>query len=262
MPRSAPYASTCPRPPRTRRDPIAPPASAQVSITVVDSNQNPIPAVRIDVMGRGELIAVESTSENGTADLASERWSEVRRLTLSHLAYRTLIVQVDEIPSDGVIHLEPQAVAIEGVDVAGRELCPVVESPEARSLWESVAALYSPDTENRALSAILIRRGGGVPETDLHRESTSEGRAYAVAWDGWTWHGSDHTPRPISERARTEGYAWDPVEIGGNGPTPPCTAAPRTTSRHRPSASCTTSGLKGRRTGSRRSPSARGNVTG
>ena len=152
-------------------------ATAQVSITVVDSNRNPVPAVRIDVMGRGELIAVESTSENGTADLASERWSDVRRLTLSHLAYRTLIVQVDEIPADGVIRLEPQAVAIEGVDVAGRELCPVVESPEARSLWESVAALYSPDTENRALSAILTRHGGGVPETDLYRESTSEGRA-------------------------------------------------------------------------------------
>jgi hypothetical protein len=190
-------------------------ASAQLRITVIDSYGTPVPSVRIDVMGQGEVIAVHSTSAEGVADLDNERWSEVRRLTFSHLGFRTLIVQAGGVPADGVIALEPEAVAIDGLDVEGRELCPIAPSEEARDLWARTAARYSPDTENRALSAFLERGGGRVPETELYRPAATDGSPYLVAWSGGVWHGDDWSPKPLSQRALAEGYAWEPIEIGG-----------------------------------------------
>lgn len=190
-------------------------ASAQLRLTVVDSYGTPVPSVRIDVMGQGEVLAVHSTSADGVADLDDERWSEVRRLTFSHLGFRTLIVQAGDVPADGMIALEPEAVAIDGLDVEGRELCPIVPSEEARDLWARTAARYSPDTENRALSAFLERGGGRVPETELYRPAASDGNPFLVAWAGGVWHGDDWSPKPLSQRALAEGYAWEPIEIGG-----------------------------------------------
>jgi len=158
------------------------PVRAQRSIEVVDSFGRPVPAVRIDVFGRGELIAVHSTSEEGWAELASDRWSDVRRISLSHLGFRTRIVQAEELPSDGVIRLEPEALSIEGLSVTGRELCPIDATDEARQLWSEMASLYSSETESRALSAFVSRRsisaasetpGNGATPTCIRRRLTT-----------------------------------------------------------------------------------------
>jgi hypothetical protein len=191
------------------------PAASQVSIQVVDSDGRPIPAVRVDVFGRAELIGVESTSAQGTAELSAERWSEVRRISLSHLGFQTLILQVEDVPADGVIRLEPRAVQIEGLTVEGSPVCPIADDRDARRLWSEVASLYSASTGSRAWSAYLSRSAGSVRQDGLHRASDSRSVDYVAAGHPDVIHGGDHTPRSLDELVSTEGYAWPPLVIDG-----------------------------------------------
>ncbi len=191
------------------------PVSGQVTIQVVDANGRPIPSVRIDVFGLGELIGVDSTSARGVAELDDERWSEVRRISLSHLGFQTLVVQAHDLPADGVLHLEPEATAIEGLMVEGGELCPVLDEPAARRLWSEVAARYSTDTGHRAWSAYMSQYGGSVREGELHLPPGGTTIDRVVAGQGGTIHGGDHSRRSVEERVSEEGYTWPPLVIAG-----------------------------------------------
>jgi hypothetical protein len=191
------------------------PLAGQVSVKVVDQSGRPVPAVRIDVLGLGDLIGTVSTTAEGTAELSFERWSEARRLTLTHLEFRTLIVQVDDIPSDGLIRLEPEATAIEGLDVTARPLCPIDDDDRARRLWSEVASRYSSETPSRAWFARLSRYGGSVREQDLHRIPDSGFIHHLAAGGPGVITGDDHTPRSLDDRIESEGYAWRPLVVGG-----------------------------------------------
>ncbi len=194
---------------------LATPVVAQVSIRVVDSSGHPVPAVLIEVYGRGELIAVTSTSADGGAQLSSERWSQVRRITLRHLGFQTLIVQVDEIPPDGLIQLESRPIEIEGLTVEARELCPINDSPEARRRWSEVASLYSRETGSRAWSVYYSGHAGRVQEVDLHRPTDSGAVGRVSGGGAGVVHGGDRAPSSLDDHIRTEGYAWPPLIIGG-----------------------------------------------
>lgn len=194
---------------------LAAPVAAQRSVKVVDSFGRPAAAVRIEVYGTGELLGVRATAADGTAVLDVERWAEVRRISLSHLGLATRVVQVGDLPADGVVQLEPEAVAIDGVAVVGRELCPLEPTVEARERWQAASSLYSGETEGRALSARFLRGGERIPDTELYREHQSEMTDFLVAWGGGVWTGDDHDAKPLSERVVVEGYAWEPIDIGG-----------------------------------------------
>ena len=194
---------------------IASPLAAQVRVHVVDQNGSPVAAVRIDMLGRGELIGTASTSADGTAELNVERWSEVQRLTLTHLGFETMIVQVDDIPANGLIRLAPEATEIEGLSVAARQLCPIDDDERARRLWSEVAGRYSSDTGSRAWFARLSRYGGPVREQDLHRIPSAGFVNHLAAGGPGVIHGGDHTPRSLDERIWNEGYAWPPLVVGG-----------------------------------------------
>jgi len=191
------------------------PVGAQVPIRVVDADGRAIPAVRIDVVGSAELIAVDTTSARGFAVLSSDRWTEVRRLSLSHLGFQTLIVQAGDIPADGVIHLQPEATPIEGLTVEAGELCPIADDRRARTLWAEIAARYSADTGSRAWLAYLSLGGGVVGQDHVHRTSDVKTVNYIAAGGPGTIHGRDYTPRSLDDRISDEGYAWPPLVIGG-----------------------------------------------
>jgi len=112
---------------------LAAPSAAQVTVQVVDSNGRAVPSVRIDVLGRGEIIGSASTSAEGLAELAFERWSAAERITLTHLGFRTLIVQVADIPANGVIRLEPEATPVEGG--GGNSCVGLARHPPRRDYW-------------------------------------------------------------------------------------------------------------------------------
>ena len=194
---------------------LASPAAAQVSLQVVDSQGQPVPAVRVDVYGLGELIETVSTSEDGLVELSTEQWPDVRRVSLSHLAYQTMVIQIDDIPPDGVIRLEPEATEIEGFTVEAWELCPIDEDDKARELWEQVAARYSRDTGSRAWLAYFSRNTGAVREEDVHRLPDGGYRGVVSAGGAGVIHGDDHTPRSLDDRIAAEGYAWPPLVIAG-----------------------------------------------
>ncbi len=194
---------------------LSSPLAAQVTIQVVDPNGRPVPAVQISVLGRGELIGATSTSADGLADLTFERWSEAQRITLTHVGFETLIVQVADIPPDGLIRFEPQATAIEGLTVEAPDLCPVEDDERARRLWSEVASRYSVETGSRAWFASLSRYGGPVREQDLHRIPNSGFVNQIAAGGSGVIHGEDHTPRSLDDRIWNEGYAWPPLVVGG-----------------------------------------------
>jgi hypothetical protein len=194
---------------------LAAPLAAQISIRVVDSSGRPAPAVRVDVFGRGEIISVASTSAEGVAELSAERWTEARRLSLSHLTYRTLIVQVEDIPGDGVIVIEPQAMPIDPLTVEIGQLCPIVDEPAARQLWSQVAALYATDTGSRAVFARLSLSRSSVPSDRLHRTDDVE-VVEGVTTGGWgAPPDGDLLRATLEERIDRAGYAWPPFTIDG-----------------------------------------------
>jgi hypothetical protein len=156
-----------------------------------------------------------STNADGIAELSVERWAEEQRLTLTHLRFETMIVQVDDIPANGLIRLEPQATEIEGLSVVARQLCPIDDDQRARRLWSEVAGRYSTDTGSRAWFARLSRYGGSVREQDLHRIPNSGFVNHIAAGGPGVIHGGDHTPRSLDERIWNEGYAWPPLVVGG-----------------------------------------------
>jgi hypothetical protein len=194
---------------------IASPVAAQVRIHIVDQNGGPISAVRVDVLGRGELMGTASTNAEGTAELNVEPWEEVQRLTLTHLGFETMVVQVDELPANGLIRLEPQATEIEGLSVTALQLCPINDDDRARRLWSEVAARYSTETGSRAWFAHLSRYGGSVSEQDLHRVPNFGFVNHIAAGGPGVIHGGDHTPRSLDDRILNEGYAWPPLVVGG-----------------------------------------------
>jgi hypothetical protein len=194
---------------------IGSPLAAQVRVHVVDQNGSPVGAVRIDMLGRGELMGTASTSADGTAALNVERWAEVQRLTLTHLGFETMVVQVDDIPTNGLIRLEPEATEIEGLSVVAQQLCPINNDERARRLWSEVADRYSTDTGSRAWFARLSRYGGSVREQDLHRVPSARFVNHIAAGGPGVIHGGDHTPRSLDERIWNEGYAWPPLVVGG-----------------------------------------------
>jgi hypothetical protein len=194
---------------------LSAPAAAQVSIRVVDAGGAPVSAVRVDVYGRGEVLSTASTSGLGVAELSPERWSEARRLSLSHLGYQTLIVQVEDIPADGVIGIEPEAVPIDALSVDVGQLCPIVDESRARDLWSQVASLYATDTASRAWFAYLSSYGGYVREDGLFRASDSETTSLVAAGGPYDVLRSDLTSRGLDAQVSSDGYAWPPAVIDG-----------------------------------------------
>ena len=194
---------------------LSDPHAAQVSIRVVDAAGRPVTAVRVDVYGRGEILSTAATSAQGVAELSTERWSEARRITLSHLAYQTLVVQVEDIPADGVIAIEPEAIPIEAIYVEVGQLCPIVDEPEARRLWSQVASLYATDTGSRASFAYLSLHRGSVSADELRRTGD------LVMVDGVTngaWGPlvrADLANLSLDDRIERTGYAWPPFTIDG-----------------------------------------------
>lgn len=192
---------------------LASPASGQRSIRVVDTDGRPMPAVRVDLLGRGELIATYSTSAQGVADVGPERWSEVTRVSLSHLGFQTLIVQVADLSPDQALVLEPEPVELESILVEAGELCPVSDDPRARRLWAEVAARYAQDTGLRAWLARLSRYGGSVRQDELARPPAEAPATYLA---GGGPDGSAETPRSINDRIADEGYSWRAGALGAS----------------------------------------------
>ena len=194
---------------------VACPLEGQLTLQVVAPSGQPIPAVTVFVMGTGVVLEERSTDALGVVELSGERWSEARRLSLNHLGFQTLILQVDEIPADGVVHLAPVAVGIEGLDVLGRSLCPIDADPAARRLWQAVAALYAGDTGSRALSARFRRVGGR--DLELTRIPETAGAGIVLGRGAGMFNSEGRRVPTIEDQIERTGYAWAPFLIGGVG---------------------------------------------
>lgn len=190
--------------------------TAQVTLRVVDTEGLPISAVRVDVFGTGVHLEQASTDSDGQVTLTTEPWSQIRRVSLRHVAYQPRTVHVSELPADGVVQLEAEALPLEGMVVEAQpELCPIVGTPEARELWQAVASLYASDTDVRALSGTTRRARERVPAGSPSRGEL-DGPWWVYSSSAGAWDAGRRVQVPFTERVRTVGYGWEPLEIGGS----------------------------------------------
>lgn len=189
-------------------------AEGQVSLTIVDGSGAPVPAVSVHVLGTAEVIQELYTGTDGTVLIDTPRWPDVRRLSLSHLGFRTRILQADALPIDGTILIEPQPVGIEGFEVEARgELCPIAPDDGARALWSEVASRYADDTGRRRLAGTSLRGAGPVREPYLYRVDSdrlepSEDRIAPGVYRPGVRRGES-----LEQRVEEDGYAWKPPRI-------------------------------------------------
>ena len=133
---------------------LAGPGAAQVQLRVTAPDGTPVPSVRVEVSGTAERSRTVTTAAAAIVDLGTERWADVRRISLSHLGFETLLVQRDDLAPLTVLRLEPAALPIEGLTVGVEgSVCALDGSEEARALWAAVASRYSRDTGRRPLAA-------------------------------------------------------------------------------------------------------------
>lgn len=192
-----------------------PPAlSAQVSLQVVNSVGTPLPSVRVEVYGRGELLSVASTGADGIVTLDAEQWVQVRRLSLSFIGFQTLIVHADELPVGGIVQLEPLGTEIPGLTVSVPDLCPNGDDPEARRIWAEVAARYATDTGSRAMSARYQTAGAPTTQTSLRDLPDLEWQGYAFGASAGARHSVRQPDLTVDEQIAREGYAWPAISIG------------------------------------------------
>ncbi len=187
------------------------PAAGQVSIQAVDSEGHPIPAVQVEWYAPGALLGSTLTGPDGVAEIPEDGWESVVRIHLRFLGLETRVVQRRNLPDDGVIRMEPTAVAVEGITVEVGHLCPSVDDPRARREWARVARRYSPETGARARSANFRLSKERVAPEELYAEGDANPeRVHLAQSGGGVIHGDDPVFRPLDERTRSDGYAWPP----------------------------------------------------
>lgn len=190
-------------------------AFAQVSMTVVAPDGRPVPSAQVEWYALGELLGSAATDPTGAVQIPAERWKDVVRIHVRFLGMETRVLQVRDIPTDGVIRLEPRAVALPGITVEVGSFCPMEDEPGARAEWSRVADRYASDTGQRARSAYFrlskdrTDRGGLTPAPAPEAEGT-----YLAQSGGGVIHGGDRVFRSLDDRAREDGYAWPPFFDG------------------------------------------------
>ncbi|MEM7415700.1 MAG: carboxypeptidase-like regulatory domain-containing protein [Gemmatimonadota bacterium] len=193
---------------------LATPATSQVSLTVVDAAGLPVPAVSVHVLGTAEVIQELFTGSDGGVTIDTPRWPDVRRLSVSHLGFRTRILQADALPIDGVIPLERDAVGIEGLEVQARgELCPIDADPAAREVWAGVAARYASDTGRRRFAGTSKRGAGSVREQYLFRVDPGRLRVSEDRVTTPVYRAVDRRERFLEAFVEEEGYVWAPPRV-------------------------------------------------
>jgi len=91
-----------------------------------------------------------------------------------------------------------------------------VDDSDARALWEAVASRYSPATGERALSARMSRTGGPVRSDALHQWVAPDAPTMVFGRGGDGLGANGRWARG-GARVASEGYAWEPVLVGGIG---------------------------------------------
>ena len=185
-------------------------ASAQIELQIVDGSGLAVPAARVEVYGRAELLHVLSTDADGVATVPADRWDDARRLSITHLGFEALIVQSEGLRTGMRLQLTPEALTLEGLQVQVQgELCPLQESEAARALWQEVAARYSTDTGRRRLTASYLYGAGSVSETSLRYVSES----------GLGRSSGSRVPRTTATQVgllesvvERHGYSWEPPQ--------------------------------------------------
>lgn len=185
------------------------PAYGQQAVRVVDASGDGVPSVRVEAYGRATLLDAAATDANGWAHLNTEGWAAVRRLTLRHLGYQTLVIPIEQFDETRPISMEESAYALDGfsVEVTG-DSCRGTDAPEARRLWSEAASTYSQDTGRRPVWAAYRFDAGPVMPRGLH-SVTEDGLAARER----TVRTNPRSAGAVEAVVRRQGYSWLPPDV-------------------------------------------------
>lgn len=183
--------------------------AAQVDVRVV-GNDGPISAVRVDVWGTAELLATLTTDADGRVRVDSLQFRDSRRLSFSHLMYRTRILPSSLLEDGTVIELEARALEVEGITVlVDARSCPQPDDPEARRRWRVASSGYSSVTGYQESFARTLSAVGMVRSTELF-DVPVERLQPASSWrTAATWPTEPGTYPLLEARVETDGYVWE-----------------------------------------------------
>jgi hypothetical protein len=160
------------------------PATSQVRGAVIESSGRPVSGVVVEAWARGRTVESVQTDEQGRFAISGRaQVSEAVFLSFRGMGYRTRTLALPSQDSSVQVVLEaaPLALAPVTVSAAPRRLCPNVEDPRARMLWERMRSRYWPEHADTVFifGFIEVRRGTG---TKLDVDLAETGRST----HGWT----------------------------------------------------------------------------
>lgn len=142
-------------------------ASAQADVHVVDSAGVAIPTARVELWKRASLIALRQANFDGLAAFTATEMAQATDLLVRSIGYNPRRVALANAEGRISVRLERLRQSLPAVTIAAAaQTCPQQDQPNARALWQRVAARYrEPSLQGRRTE--LEQRQGTVAEADV-----------------------------------------------------------------------------------------------
>lgn len=135
------------------------PAHAQLVGEVREPGGEPIRGVFVELWTPGGRGAFRVSDADGRFSFPEGQTKEATGVSFSRIGFAPVSYAIALTGDPLLVILEPVALLLPElvVEVATR-ICPNVESPEARSIWERASSRYSRDTAERGVAMRVLRR--------------------------------------------------------------------------------------------------------
>jgi hypothetical protein len=169
---------------------------------VLDTDGRPVPAARVELRRHEQLLAVARSDASGAFRLAAQAHAgEALVLHADRLGYEAAerVVAWGEGPVE--IRLRPAPLPLPGFQVQASQASCQAEDPEARALWEAMAARHPPDLDTLGAASYTLARTDTLPDLttppgengDLIMGQRGSASLLRLSWE---------------RRVRREGYAF------------------------------------------------------
>lgn len=182
--------------------------SAQVSGVVTDGEDVGVNGVWVEVWGSGARLAAVVTNESGAFSFQSLDRTQVSRISFSHIAYETVVIDPDGSPEPLRVVLNRRALALpELTVVVAQERCPTQDHPGARELWRAASERYSDHTAGRGQAAWILSTSNDVMDYEIGRYSSDELQEGEHYWVGAVWPPEPGRYETLDSIIARQGYA-------------------------------------------------------
>lgn len=187
------------------------PLPGQVHVLVQTMEGRPIAGVQVDVWGAADRLGTFATDGGGRVRLEASTLAAARRVSFSHLGFRTFVAPKEEVEQGLPVRLERRPVEISGLTVSVEaDPCARPPTADARLIWESAASRYARDTGTLETRAEGLIASGMRRQPELFDTDESGLQPTSVYWAPAAWPPEPGMFTLLEETVRREGYATRP----------------------------------------------------